>query len=352
VTLSAGRRSVLVAVPAAAMVAGAMFAVHPAQAAPAPSPASATTASALADRLGSDHTAGTYRDKATGRMVVNVTDAATAQQVAAAGATPRMVSHTATELRSATTALNSSARVPGTAWSTDPVTNQVVVKVDKTVSAAKLATVQSVASRYGSAVRVVRTAGTYSLRTAGGDAIWGSGFRCSLGFNVTNGSTNYFITAGHCGNAVPNWYSDQGQSNLIGSTADSVFPGSDYAIVQYTTGVSDSGGTVDLYPGTQDITSAGNAFVGESVQRSGSTTGVFGGTVLATDATVNYAEGTVTGLIDTNVCAEPGDSGGALFDGSTALGLTSGGSGNCSSGGETFFQPITEPLAVYGVNVY
>ncbi|MFI9383246.1 hypothetical protein [Kutzneria sp. NPDC052558] len=35
---------------------------------------------------------------------------------------------------------------------------------------------------------------------------------------------------------------------------------------------------------------------------------------------------TVSGLIDTDVCAEPGDSG-AMVDGDTALGLTSGGSG-------------------------
>ncbi|WP_241780208.1 trypsin-like serine protease, partial [Streptomyces wadayamensis] len=52
-----------------------------------------------------------------------------------------------------------------------------------------------------------------------------------------------------------------------------------------------------------------------------------------------------------NVCAEPGDSGGALFAGSTALGLTSGGSGNCSSGGTTFFQPVTEALSAYGVSI-
>ena len=41
-----------------------------------------------------------------------------------------------------------------------------------------------------------------------------------------------------------------------------------------------------------------------------------------------------------------------LFAGNTALGLTSGGSGNCSSGGTTYFQPVTEPLSVYGVSVY
>ena len=74
--------------------------------------------------------------------------------------------------------------------------------------------------------------------------------------------------------------------------------------------------------------------------------------MLAVNATVNYPEGRVTGLIRTNVCAEGGDSGGPLFDGSTALGLTSGGSGNCSRGGIMFFQPVTEALNVYGVAVY
>jgi streptogrisin D len=74
--------------------------------------------------------------------------------------------------------------------------------------------------------------------------------------------------------------------------------------------------------------------------------------VTALNATVNYPQGTVYGLIRTTVCAEPGDSGGSLFSGTSALGLTSGGSGNCSSGGTTFFQPVTEPLNVYGVNVY
>jgi hypothetical protein len=52
-----------------------------------------------------------------------------------------------------------------------------------------------------------------------------------------------------------------------------------------------------------------------------------------------------------------GDPGGARVTnpgaGSTvrALGLTSGGSGNCSSGGTTYYQPITEPLSVYGLTL-
>ncbi len=110
----------------------------------------------------------------------------------------------------------------------------------------------------------------------------------------------------------------------------------------YASGVAHPG-NVFFYGGKQNIVDATNAYVGESVRRSGSTTGVHGGTVQATNVTVNYSEGTVYGLIQTNVCAEGGDSGGPLFDGTHAVGLTSGGSGNCSQGGQTFFQPVTEP---------
>jgi streptogrisin D len=69
------------------------------------------------------------------------------------------------------------------------------------------------------------------------------------------------------------------------------------------------------------------------------------------NASVTYQEGTVDGLIDTNVCAEPGDSGGSLSDGSTALGLPSGGSGDCGSGGETFFQPVPAALSALGASI-
>ena len=190
-----------------------------------------------------------------------------------------------------------------------------------------------------------------STTVSGGQAIYGGGYRCSLGFNVVSGGTYYFLTAGHCTNLSGTWYADSGQTSPLGNTAGSSFPGDDYGIVQYTT--SPGGGDVYLYNGTyQDITTAGNAYVGQSVTRSGSTTGVHGGTVQALNATVNYAEGTVYGLIQTNVCAEGGDSGGSLFAGSTALGLTSGGNGNCIIGGTTYFQPVTEPLSVYGVSVY
>jgi streptogrisin D len=57
-------------------------------------------------------------------------------------------------------------------------------------------------------------------------------------------------------------------------------------------------------------------------------------------------------LIQTTVCAEPGDSGGPLFtDSGDAVGLTSGGSGDCDNGGVTFFQPVTTALEAVGATI-
>ncbi|MEU4371124.1 S1 family peptidase [Micromonospora chersina] len=346
-TRSMLRRAAVVAM-AGTLVTGSLLGA-PAQAAPA-SPASPDAAAALATKLG-DRAAGAYADSS-GAMVVAVTDAAAARQVRAAGATPKLVTRGADKLAAATNELERSAKIPGTAWWVDPATNQVVVSVDSTVTGAKLDKVKAAVSRTDGATRIVSEPGVLSKRLSGGQAIYTGGYRCSLGFNVRSGSTYYFLTAGHCTNLGSTWYSNSSQTTVLGSRAGTSFPGNDYGIVRYTNG-STPPGNVYLYNGSyQDITTAGNAYVGQSVRRSGSTTGLRSGSVSATNATVNYAEGSVYGLIRTNVCAEGGDSGGSLFAGSTALGLTSGGSGNCSSGGTTYFQPVTEPLSVYGVSVY
>jgi streptogrisin B len=238
---------------------------------------------------------------------------------------------------------------PGTAWAIDPATSQIVVTADSSVHGASLSHLQQVAGASAGAVRLQHASGTFHPLISGGDAIYGGGYRCSLGFNVRKGSTYYFLTAGHCGNIANEWFSNSSLTTKLGNTTGSSFPGNDYAIVQYTNTSITVSGTV----GSQDITTAGNARVGETVTRRGSTTGVHSGTVTALNATVHYqGDGTVRGLIQTTVCAEPGDSGGPLYDGSTALGLTSGGSGDCRSGGTTFFQPVTEALSKYGVSVF
>ncbi|MFG2892411.1 S1 family peptidase [Streptomyces sp. NPDC048248] len=187
----------------------------------------------------------------------------------------------------------------------------------------------------------------------GGTAIFGGGSRCSLGFNVTVQGAPAFLTAGHCGNESESWTADQAGSQPLGTVQDSKFPETDFALVAYDDPAAQPESAVDLQDGTtQEITKAAEAAVGMKVQRSGSTTGLSDGTVTGLDATVNYGNGDiVNGLIQTDVCAEPGDSGGAMFSGDSAVGLTSGGSGDCTQGGETFFQPVTDALAATGAEI-
>jgi streptogrisin B len=235
--------------------------------------------------------------------------------------------------------------VEGISWYTDAAASRVVVTADGSVSSAEIATIKRAAGVDVGALQIKRTAGVFAPLLSAGDAIYGGGYRCSLGFNVVSGSTYYFLTAGHCGSLVKRWYTNSGHTTLIGPTVSYSFPGNDYALVRYdNTSLSHPGGFT-----------VADAFVGERVTRDGSTTGVHSGRVTALNVSVRYVGhpgGKVSGLIQTNVCAEPGDSGGPLYDGTKALGLTSGGSGDCTSGGTTFFQPAREAAGASGVTIY
>ncbi|MFE2329554.1 S1 family peptidase [Streptomyces sp. NPDC059385] len=241
------------------------------------------------------------------------------------------------------------ADVAGTAWYTDTATGTLVVSADSTVSAADIARIKREAGADAGALRIERTPGKLSKLISGGDAIYASSWRCSLGFNVRSGSTYYVLTAGHCTDGAGTWWTNSSHTTTIGATVGSSFPTNDYGLIRYDNASLAHAGTV----GSQDITSAVNATVGMSVTRRGSTTGIHSGSVTGLNATVNYGGGDVVyGMIKTNVCAEPGDSGGPLYSGTRAVGLTSGGSGNCTSGGTTYFQPVVEALNAYGVSVY
>lgn len=300
--------------------------------------------------LGAD-AAGSYYDSTAKVLVVNVVDEAAAEQVRQAGGKARVVENSLAELKSARQTLTDKATIPGTSWAVDPVSNKVLVTADRTVDGAAWKKLSAVVEGLGGKAELKKTEGEFKPLIAGGDAIFGSGSRCSLGFNVVKDGEPYFLTAGHCTESVADWSDSQG-GQAIGTTEGSSFPENDYGLVKYTSDIAHPS-EVNLYDGsTQQITEAGDATVGQTVVRSGSTTRVHDGEVTALDATVNYGNGDiVNGLIQTTVCAEPGDSGGALFAGSTALGLTSGGSGNCSSGGTTFFQPVSEALAAYGAEI-
>ncbi|MEU0667791.1 S1 family peptidase [Streptomyces lavendulocolor] len=313
-------------------------------------PAAASLAATLDTSLGDD-AAGAYYDAAARNLVVNVVDEGAADAVRKAGGKARLVEHTLAELTGARQTLKSRAAIPGTSWAVDPVSNKVVVTADRTVKGANWEKLDQVVKGLGAKAELRRTQGEFKPFLAGGDAIHSGGGRCSLGFNVVKDGAPHFITAGHCGESGSEWSDSQGGA-AIGTMVDSQFPGNDFALVKYA-GDTAHPSEVNLYNGSsQAITKAAEATVGMKVTRSGSTTQVHEGEVTGLDATVNYGSGQVVeGLIQTNVCAEPGDSGGALFSGDAAVGLTSGGSGDCSSGGETFFQPVTEALSTLGAQI-
>lgn len=179
-----------------------------------------------------------------------------------------------------------------------------------------------------------------------------SGASCSIGFPVLSSSGRYVATAGHCTNTGGTW---SGVGGVLGTATVSSFPGNDYGLIKVTGPEVAFTNVVDRYSAGGDVLVGSvpvTASVGMAVCRSGVATGWRCGSVTATNVTVCYAEGCVDQLIRTNICAEPGDSGGALVTSYSppalevwAVGMTSGGTGNCPSAGTSYYQPIAEALA-------
>ncbi|MCP2302254.1 S1 family peptidase [Actinokineospora globicatena] len=287
-----------------------------------------------------------------GTLVVGVTDAGKVDAVRSTGARPAVVTHSAADLDATKAAIDEQAGAGAptavTGWYVDAPSNSVVLTVQRGATGADVTSFVDKAKTTGP-VRVAET--TEAPRPFAGSVVGGNAYyingssRCSVGFSVEGG----FVTAGHCGTqGSPTTGSDQ---SALGTFQGSSFPGNDYAWVATNSSWTPSP-TVNGY-GNGNVTVGGSseAGVGQSVCRSGSTTGWHCGTIQATNSTVNYPQGTVTGLTKTNACAEPGDSGGSWVSGDQAQGVTSGGSGNCSSGGTTYFQPVNEILSVYGLSL-
>jgi streptogrisin A/streptogrisin B len=288
---------------------------------------------------------------AAGLLAVIALAAPSASSAAASSASP--ASSAPSRLAAASAAL-AAADVAGTAWYTDAAAGMLVVSADSRVDAHGIATIKKAARVPGGTLRIDRVPGVLRPLIAGGQLIYAPGLRCTLGFNVRNGSGEYFaLAAGHCLAYATTWYVDAAMTQILGHVVAVSYPGNDFGLIKYVNPAL-ADGRIYLYNGTyRDITQAGNAYVGQTVSRSGATSGLHSGTVTALNATVNYGNGDIVyGLVQTTVCSEPGDSGSPFFASSTALGLASGGSGDCTSGGTTFYQPVTEALAAYGVSVF
>lgn len=311
------------------------------------------TAGRLRAALGADFAGAWVRGAESGTLTVATTDARDIPAIEARGAEATVVRHSLTDLDAVKSRLDRAAERNDTTdapvWYVDVRTNTVVVQAVRPSAARALL---SAAGVDRSLTRVEKSAdrprALYDLR--GGEAYYidNSG-RCSIGFPVTRGTQQGYATAGHCGRTGN---STSGHNRVAqGTFQGSVFPGRDMAWVatnsQWTATphVKGQGGQ------NVQVTGSTQAPVGASVCRSGSTTGWHCGTVQVLDTSVTYPEGTITGVTQTTVCAEPGDSGGSYISGSQAQGVTSGGSGNCGSGGTTFFQPINPLLQHFGLTL-
>ncbi|MFF5583486.1 S1 family peptidase [Streptomyces hygroscopicus] len=299
--------------------------------------------------------AGAWVSGNTAELTVATTDAEQSATITAGGAKAAVVKHSLNALTEAKRALDSAAaeRPPtaeaASAWYVDVKTNSVVVQSARPDEAAAFVAASGADRQV---VRVVespeRPGPLYDLR--GGEAYYiNDAARCSIGFSVAQGDRKGFVTAGHCGD--PGDTTTGSNRVTQGTFQGSSFPGNDYAWVSANADWAPRPWVVG--PEGSDVTVDGSqeAPVGSSVCRSGSTTGWHCGTIQQHDTSVQYPQGTVSGVTRTNVCAEPGDSGGAFISGSEAQGVTSGGSGNCTVGGTTYYQPVNPVLTAYGLTL-
>ncbi|MCL7429135.1 carbohydrate-binding protein [Streptomyces sp. YS415] len=309
-----------------------------------------TRAGRLQNALGK-HFAGAWVSGATSAdLTVATTDAADVADIEAGGARAAVVKTSLQDLRKAKAKLDSA--VTGKALDTpvryiDVRTNRVTVQATSRAAADTLIAAAKVTAKLVDVkVSAERPRALHDVR--GGDAFYiDDQARCSVGFSVTKGEQQGFATAGHCGKAGAK---TTGFNKVAqGTFQNSVFPGQDVAWV----GVNSDWTATPAVKGKGDVNvqTAGSvkALAGAAVCRSGSTTGWHCGTIEQHDTSVSYAEGTVDGVTRTTVCAEPGDSGGSYISGTQAQGVTSGGSGDCKSGGTTFYQPINPLLSAYGL---
>jgi streptogrisin C len=309
----------------------------------------------LSTRLGAPF-GGSWLDPATGAFTVGVTDPALSRVVSAIGAVPKVVKHSAAELAAVQSDLDNRASVQETVtgWHVDHVRNTVIVTVHGDDAAGTLLAGTSGLIQVERSAHPVRPL----WNIIGGQSISLPPYVCSAGFNARGGGERYVITAGHCtdvGNDIG------GVGGELGEVAGTSFPGNDYGIIRVTSDNAKSTARVSRHDHGDDVFVAGTEVVPVNgrICRSGQTTGWHCGVVTAVNQTVNYGDGDIVrGLTQTTACAEGGDSGGPYVSAPPsqrrvhAQGVLSGGSGDCSEGGVTFFQPVREILDNYDLRLY
>ncbi|ASU82667.1 S1 family peptidase [Nocardiopsis gilva YIM 90087] len=318
----------------------------------------ARTLESQARAVAGDAFGGAVFDIETGGLTVAVTDRKAADAVDDLGATTELVERSEDELTDVVTKLNEAedaADASVTGWYLDPRANGVVVTVldGGQAAAADLiaqAGVDAEAVTIDEGADRPRTFANTATDIHGGNPYYNPRpdrtYVCSVGFGVEGG----YVTAGHCGERGKGAFHNAGLTVRYGKVADADFPGTDMGWVKTTGRWTPTRRVNDYNGGSVTVAGAEEAPVGAAVCRSGQTTGWHCGTIQAKNQTV-YVPHTVHGLTRTTVCAEPGDSGGPYLSGDQAQGVTSGGAGNCTSGGTTFFQPLRPIIEKYDLTL-
>lgn len=187
-----------------------------------------------------------------------------------------------------------------------------------------------------------------------------SSFLCSVGFSGWSPDGDpAVITAGHCGDTGDNAeLTVPADDDAAGGTSPSILhqlgefgfsqfggpggtPGeagdddvTDIAVIDIDNEeltllpeITDWTNTEDLSLSTSPVTGVGDAQVGDSIAKSGRTTGYTEGTVEVIETWASVSGQFVYGFI-AELESDSGDSGGALYRGGTAIGVLSGGSGD------------------------
>ncbi|MEV0096900.1 putative Ig domain-containing protein [Streptomyces sp. NPDC050738] len=307
-------------------------------------------------------------DAGSGKLNAAVTTAADARAAEKAGAEAHRVPYSRSDLEAVARTVGVQAHtVPGVVgWGVQARTSRVEVVIDQ-------------ARRTGATdefIRRIRELGDRVTITSTSDAPvqqqgdvvggekWtpGSESPCSVGFSVNAaGGAKGFLTAGHCTNDVnqPAYGKDGtrlGTSNQGGTHSINAREG-DFGLVSVDQAGWNVAPRVSGY-GSGDVTVTGSAdgLVGQTVCRSGQTSGWHCGEITKVDQSVDYGNVVIDGLSWTNTCSSGGDSGGSYVSatGGKAVGVHSGGgSVVCGQSGETntIFQPVGEALQKWGLSL-
>ncbi len=294
--------------------------------------------------------------------VVVVALAAISVGASPAGAGARAAEPSLAELNDAKAALDATALAAGAdastevaAWYVDAARDAVVVEAGDDAAAEAFLAEAGVASEVVEIDTTAAAPRPLADVIVGGAAYYGETKLCATGFTVTHNGEPAMTTAGHC--AREGFYAYAQSLVPMGTFEGSVYPGADMAWISPDAADAEPQPYIDAHGlgsgpyGWMPVAGSAEAPVGAPVCLSSRPSAYHCGLIERVDVSVTYPEGTVTGLTQTSVCAEEGDSGAGFLSGNQAQGVLSGGTGDCSTGGHSYFQPLNPLLSEFDLDL-